>query len=101
MSGSFAMDCQSLKVGGGLVGSLPAAANAAGAAMLSNSSARKERVFIAQRLPEADREWPDYLNRTLKQRWMRAWRSKSFGMVAALRSSMARSASAAESSLKR
>src|ERR1700722_7124642 len=67
-SGSFAMACQSLKVGGGLVGSFPAAANAAGAAMLSNNSARKEWVFMrlkitrspprVARLFEAHREAP-------------------------------------------
>ena len=62
------MACQSLKVGGGLVGSFPAAANAAGAAMLSNSRARKEWVFMrlkitrsqprVARLFEAHREAP-------------------------------------------
>src|SRR5882672_3478400 len=42
-----------------------------------------------------------HLNFTLKQRWIRAWRSKSFGMVWALISSTLRSASASASSLKR
>src|ERR1700731_4770506 len=49
-SGSFAMACQSLKVGGGLVGSFPAAANAAGAAMLSNNRGRKEWVFMRAKI---------------------------------------------------
>src|SRR5450755_3802237 len=56
MSGSLAIACQSRKVGGGLVGSFSAAANAADAAMPANSTAGRKWVFMRTKITRSGPE---------------------------------------------